>query len=240
MDLPPNGHKTINLKLVNMTKRVHDDRETPRDGSDKVKPAGDGTKDNLKNDRTVDNKVIESDRAKEAEGFSVTNINVGEIQKANEKLQNSGSAFQLFDSASGETIAKSKKPAKTDGNGDGESSTSSATESSLKGRQFVKALKAPPHVLTDDEYNGLQFIARIDKYFTKRDARTVSINGRRVLIVEGTQDLGKPEQVETKTIFIDSDGTGTAVQEVYFLAKPNKYKEHLTEVNKALNAIIWN
>lgn len=108
------------------------------------------------------------------------------------------------------------------------------------GRQFVKALKAPPHVLTEEEYNALQEIARIDRFFTKRSARTESINGRHVLVVEGTQDLGKPEQVEIKTVYIDSDGTGTSVQEVYFLAKPNKYKEHLAEVNKAINAIIWN
>jgi len=109
------------------------------------------------------------------------------------------------------------------------------------GKAFLKTLKAPPHELTDDEFATLQEIMRVknSKVFTKKSARTEDINGKRVLVVEGTQEKGKPEEKEEKSLFIDSDGTGTAVQEVFFLAPLNKYREHLAEVNKALSSINW-
>jgi hypothetical protein len=106
------GNKTNSLRLSDMTKRTNDHHDVPE--GDKTKPAGDNTKDNLRSDRTVDNKVIEKDRGVAAEDFSVTNINVGEIQEANAKCQNSGSSFELVDSSSGDIVARSKTKLKSE------------------------------------------------------------------------------------------------------------------------------
>jgi hypothetical protein len=111
--------------------------------------------------------------------------------------------------------------------------------SEAMGKLFLKALKAPPQELSDSDFIVLQPVTRMPKDFVKKSARTEDLNGRHVLVVEGSQSFGKSDQEDVKAIYIDSDGTGTAVQEIYFLAKPNKFKEHLAEVNKALKAIVW-
>ncbi len=91
-----------------MAKQSNSEHEAHPEGSDKTAIATDAKKDNLKNDRTADNTSVEKERAKAAEDFSVTSINVSEIQQANAALQNSGSAFVVYDSSTGETVARSK------------------------------------------------------------------------------------------------------------------------------------
>lgn len=112
--------------------------------------------------------------------------------------------------------------------------------SEMYGKRFHEALKQPPHELTDKELDSLsEIIRRMDGDLTKTVARTETMNGKRVLLLEGNIYKGKPEEEYVRSIYIDSDGTGTAVQEVYFQAKPNKYREHLKEVEAAFNGIVW-
>ncbi len=113
--------------------------------------------------------------------------------------------------------------------------------SEAAGKDFLKILNAPPHELSKTEFGQLFEITRNKREdrFTKTSARTVDIRSKRVLIVAGSFDKGKPGQVDNKTIYIDSDGTGTAVQEIYFQAPPASFKIHANEVDEVFKSITW-
>lgn len=109
-----------------------------------------------------------------------------------------------------------------------------------EGEDFLKVLKAPPHDLSDMEFWRIKStLRRANDDFTKTVLRTVDLNGKRVLLLEGNIYKGKPNEEYVRSIYIDSDGTGTAVQEVFFQASPKKYKEHLKEAEAAFNSISW-
>lgn len=109
------------------------------------------------------------------------------------------------------------------------------------GEAFQKVLKEAPHDLSDEEYSSLQETLRNKDadYFTKTSARTEDINGKRVLVVEGSFSNNKSNQTDNKTIYVDSDGTGTAVQEIYFQAPAGKYKQYAADADRAFKSINW-
>jgi hypothetical protein len=112
--------------------------------------------------------------------------------------------------------------------------------SGFSGEQFVKLLKEKPHDLNADELSSLsETLRRVNKDFTKTVARTIDLNGKRVLLLEGIYDKGKADEQYVKQIYIDSDGKGTAVQEVYFQAKTAHYQKHLKAAEAAFQNIQW-
>lgn len=111
--------------------------------------------------------------------------------------------------------------------------------SELAGQRFRDLLNKPPHALSRDEIDSLKEIVR-DKYspadFQCSNARTVDIGGKRVLLLEGRY---KAIQQDSKHLFIDSDGTGTAVQEIFFQAPKDKFANYAKVAEQSMKSIKW-
>lgn len=107
------------------------------------------------------------------------------------------------------------------------------------GQSFRSILENDQHVLSLKEIESIAPVLR-DKQdpadFSMLTARTEVIGGKRVLLVEGRY---KESQQDALEIFIDSDGTGTAVQEVFFQASRDDYKKYVHSIRKALASIEW-
>ena len=100
-------------------------------------------------------------------------------------------------------------------------------------------LKRPAHELNLQE---LALIAEVlsDKQslqtFATSGARTEDVNGKRVLIVEGRY---KQNQYDVMHMFIDADGSGRAVQEVYFQAPAHLFTQFQEQARSAWRSIKW-
>lgn len=107
------------------------------------------------------------------------------------------------------------------------------------GKTFHDLLQKPAHILQGAELDGLKEVLR-DKSnpesFKTLMAKTEDIAGKRVLVVEGHYPAS---DLETRSLFIDSDGTGTAVQEVFYQAPRADYSKYLPAANTAIKSIIW-
>jgi len=106
------------------------------------------------------------------------------------------------------------------------------------GKYFHDALQAVPHELTGIELENLQevFDDKRSTNFDARSARTEEWNGRKVLILTGRY---KSDPIFGQTIYVDSDGTGTAVQELSFTAPEKLYERFLPDAQKSLKSIKW-
>ena len=103
---------------------------------------------------------------------------------------------------------------------------------------FKDCLAQSPHALQSAELKALSEVLRDKSYdFEIIFARTEDLNGRRVLSVEGTYK--DPARTKSRTIYVDSDHTGSAVQEISYTANSKDYQGHLTEAETALKSIIW-
>ncbi len=107
------------------------------------------------------------------------------------------------------------------------------------GRDFSTVLRRPAHELNLQE---LALISEVlsDKQslqtFATSAARTEDVNGKRVLVVEGRY---KKNQYEVVHMFVDADGTGRAVQEIYFQAPADKFSLHHEQARAAMRSIKW-
>lgn len=103
---------------------------------------------------------------------------------------------------------------------------------------FKRVLEKPAHVLTASEIKDLKEVMR-DKdpaSFKTLVVRTEDLNGKRVLIVEGNYTGFNHDAY---SMYIDSDGTGSAVQEVWFEAAKPSYMKRLKSVKDSLATIKW-
>ena len=111
--------------------------------------------------------------------------------------------------------------------------------SETAGELFKDVLAKPAHELSGAEYASLQEVVR-DKAkaedFTVKTAHTEEINGKKVLVVEGRYN---GNQNDAKHMFIDSDGTGTAVQEVFFQASKEKFAKYGNAADQAMRSVVW-
>jgi len=106
-------------------------------------------------------------------------------------------------------------------------------------QKFLETLKKPAHELTGDEIKDLSVILRNKSApgdFEVRRASTNDLNGRRVLWVEGRY---REIQEDTCAIYLDTDGSGRCVQEIFFQAPPDQYARHVREVMAAFRSIRW-
>jgi hypothetical protein len=103
---------------------------------------------------------------------------------------------------------------------------------------FHDLLKQPDHILNKAEFEAMAPIMRNKNNpedFALSSAYTTSINGKRVLAVEGRFT---PQDVDTVALYVDSDGKGAAVQEIYYQG-PKKELVSLVQAKKAMKDIQW-
>ncbi len=106
-------------------------------------------------------------------------------------------------------------------------------------RDFCGVLQEPEHILTEEEIESLSIVLRNAAYaesFSTSSIKTETINGKRVLIVEG---IWQVNQIFDLSIFIDSDKSGSAVQEIHFFAPALNYVNYLKEAQEAIESITW-
>jgi hypothetical protein len=106
-------------------------------------------------------------------------------------------------------------------------------------RSFQEILRGQPHMLTPKEISSIPEVLQ-DKAkqsdFAILSARTQNISGKNVLIVEGRY---KALQQDSYHMYIDSDGSGRHVQEVFYQAPKDKFASHLRAAKESLNSIRW-
>ncbi|HEY9867590.1 MAG TPA: hypothetical protein V6D08_00160 [Candidatus Obscuribacterales bacterium] len=104
---------------------------------------------------------------------------------------------------------------------------------------FRTTLHQPEHLLSAKEIESLSEVLkeRVDPWvFVIESARTLDWNGRRVLRLEGQYRETGANLIE---IFVDCDGTGRAVQEIYFIAPAGSFARYAQTADKALRTIQW-
>lgn len=102
---------------------------------------------------------------------------------------------------------------------------------------FRHALAQAPHVLSAAELAPLAPVLRSKRLppeFELERAQTASLAGKRVLIVEGRRN-----GFRARTVYVDADGSGAAVQEITFLAPARQFARHLPAAVQALESIAW-
>ncbi len=104
---------------------------------------------------------------------------------------------------------------------------------------FKNVLAQEDHELSPDEYLSVDLVVRNAAeadFFTLSHCRTETLAGKRVLIVEGVWNAGNQADFG---IFIDSDLSGSAVQEIHFMAPEKEYMHYIEQVEQILKAIVW-
>jgi hypothetical protein len=105
-------------------------------------------------------------------------------------------------------------------------------------RAFKDCLAKSPHNLTPEELKGLSQVVRDKSYdFKVRSAKTENLNGKRILSVEGQYKDGG--HTGSHTLYVDSDGTGSAVQEISYTASGQDYNFNMDKAQQAFKSIIW-
>lgn len=109
----------------------------------------------------------------------------------------------------------------------------------LAAEEFQKILANPAHELSAEELEQAEIVIRNaadEEYFSISSSHTEDLHGKRVLIVEG---VWKTSGQADYGIFIDSDNTGSAVQEIHFLAPEREYVNYIDQIEQVLASITW-
>jgi len=108
------------------------------------------------------------------------------------------------------------------------------------GELFRSVLSEPDHQLSAEEVDAIREILRErgdPKVFDLvSPPRTLTIGGKRVLMLEGVY---KATNKYLQEIFINADGSGRVVQEIYFIAPQDDYCVHAVAAQGACNSIQW-
>ena len=105
--------------------------------------------------------------------------------------------------------------------------------------KFLILLSKPPHDLAEEELLPVMpIMANLSdpREFNQLSARTEDLNGKRVLVVEGTWNQ---PPLKTRHVFMDAEGDGRVVQEVYYQAPEGLYDRYLPTAMEAFNSIEW-
>jgi hypothetical protein len=104
---------------------------------------------------------------------------------------------------------------------------------------FHSVLAEPAHNLPQPELDKLHEVLQAKggpSDFQISTAKTQDVNGKRVLVVEGDYlKFG----LRARTMYVDSDGTGGAVQEITFQAPTNVFKQNIIQGTKSLESVTW-
>jgi hypothetical protein len=107
------------------------------------------------------------------------------------------------------------------------------------GKAFKNVLDQPAHILSKAEIDSLGEILRgknDPETFNPLMIKTEDLNGKRVLTVNGRLT---EKQADLKEILVDADGTGKAVQEIYFQAPKELYMRYMKAAQEAMQTIEW-
>lgn len=107
------------------------------------------------------------------------------------------------------------------------------------GAKFVELLNKKPHEVDKKEvyhYSPVFPDQSIKEDFEITLAKTEQINGKTVLTIEGNYLKHK---IRARTIYIDTDGTGSAIQQVTFQAPYDKASKYFPGGMTALQSIEW-
>jgi hypothetical protein len=107
------------------------------------------------------------------------------------------------------------------------------------GADFRSILSSPPHGLSAEELESIQLVLRDasePEWFEMSSARTDVIQGKTVLLIEGTW---KNSQLYNLGIFIDVDGTGCIVQEIHYTAPIDAREQYAAIAEAAISSIEW-
>lgn len=107
------------------------------------------------------------------------------------------------------------------------------------GESYLSLLKKGPHDIAIEkvyEYSPVFIEKSIKDDFKIELAKIVSIADKSVLAIEGTFPKHK---IKARSIYIDTDGTGTAIQEVTFQTPIEKADKYFPDGIKALESIKW-
>lgn len=103
---------------------------------------------------------------------------------------------------------------------------------------FARTLAKPDHSLSKAELKSLEEVLGVksdEQAFKMLDARTQSLHGKRVMLVRGTYT---EKQYETEAMYVDSDGTGGAVQEIYWQSPRIDYLAQ-SQAKASLRSVLW-
>lgn len=107
------------------------------------------------------------------------------------------------------------------------------------GHRFRALLEVPAHKLTSDELESMAVVLSnlaIPKAFTIESAETIELNGKSVVSVTGTWlDSGH----KNWGLLISTDGSGSVIQEIHFIAPSELYDLYLSEASAAINSVEW-
>jgi hypothetical protein len=105
--------------------------------------------------------------------------------------------------------------------------------------KFHNLFTGPPHNLSQAELESLRQVlqTRSDPAsFRAMVAKTQDIHGKLVLVIEG---LFLKHDLQVRTLYVDSDGTGSAVQEITFQTPKDRFVKNMLQGIKSLESIIW-
>lgn len=107
-------------------------------------------------------------------------------------------------------------------------------------KAFHDILEKPPHSLAPQEIESLRQVLGANRSnkedFKINSARTEDLNGKRVLTIDGRY----PQHgLSARTVFVDSDGTGSAVQEITFQAPTAEFFKNSAASLNSLKSIKW-
>lgn len=107
-------------------------------------------------------------------------------------------------------------------------------------RSFHDLLAKPAHALTAQELESMHQVLGANRSnkddFRISSATTEDLNGKRVLKIEGNYPK---HGLNARTIFVDTDGTGSAVQEITFQAPAAEFLKHKASSDNAFKSIHW-
>jgi hypothetical protein len=107
------------------------------------------------------------------------------------------------------------------------------------GASFHKLLEEAPQELSEDQLWKVQEVLRDAAPvgdFAIRSAHTGVVKGKRVLVVDGSHsDRGW----DRLAVFVDVDGSGCIVQEIYFTAPQERFNDYVSTVMQCLRTVEW-
>lgn len=104
---------------------------------------------------------------------------------------------------------------------------------------FTAVLSQPPRLLRKEEWWSVQEVLNrmaIPDEFSLLTVRTELLNQKCVMTAEGRW---KDSSIDMYCVFVDVEGDGSIVQEIYFAAGKSDYYKHLTEFKRAIASVEW-
>ena len=106
-------------------------------------------------------------------------------------------------------------------------------------KAFHSLLSKPPHAINNAEVKN--YLEVYSQKYNPDDykidvAETQNINGKTVLVIER---VFQKFELKVRTLYVDSDGSGSAIQEISFQTPTSKSADHFANGVKALQSIKW-